>query len=182
FFASPEAFAREPASKIWGAIHGLSLAASAVAMLLGFAAGIMYLGQIRHLKHKQPLDQGLRLPSLEWLQHINQRATIIALMLLGIGVLSGMILNSLIHRPGEHRLAWHNPLVLSTLLAFVWLSAAVVITQVFKPLGRGRRLIYVNILNFLLFLIALAVGVKLDTQHGGGQRDAGGITKVESRK
>ncbi len=39
FAASAEPFAREPASKIWGAIHGASLAAAAVSMLVGTGRG-----------------------------------------------------------------------------------------------------------------------------------------------
>ena len=51
-----------------GAIHGAAILLTAVTMLLGFTAGAMYLVQARRLKHKRPVDGGLRLPSLEWLQ------------------------------------------------------------------------------------------------------------------
>ena len=43
--ADPQPFAREPASKVWGIIHGTSIMLATVAVLVGFAAGVMYLGQ-----------------------------------------------------------------------------------------------------------------------------------------
>jgi len=169
FAASPESFAREPASKIWGAIHGASLAATAVAMLVGLAAGIMYLGQTRRLKQKRPMGQGLRLPSLEWLERINHRSIIIALIMLGIGVLGGMILNLINRQPKADHLPWYDPLVLSTLVMFFWLFAAVLISQVYKPARRGRRVVYLTLISFVFLVAALAVGLMLNSQHGGGR-------------
>ncbi len=52
FLADAAPLGREPASKIWGAIHGVSIVLATVAVLVGFVAGLMYLGQVRHLKHK----------------------------------------------------------------------------------------------------------------------------------
>ncbi|HEY4761886.1 MAG TPA: cytochrome c biogenesis protein CcsA [Thermoguttaceae bacterium] len=164
---SPEPFAREPASMIWGVIHGGSLVTAAVSMLVGFAAGMMYIRQAQRLKNKQPLGQGLRLPSLEWLQRINHRAIIIALIMLGVGVLAGIILNLINYQPKENHLPWYDPLVFSTLLMFFWLLAAVVIGHMYKPALQGRKVVYLTVLSFLFLLIALAAGLVLGTQHGG---------------
>jgi ABC-type uncharacterized transport system permease subunit len=169
FAASAAPFPREPASKVWGAIHGASLAAAAVSMLVAFAAGVMYLEQMRRLKRKRPMGQGPRLPSLEWLLRINQRAIIIALILLGIGVLGGMVLNSIDHRPGQDRLPLYDPLVVSTLSMFIWLLAAVVISQVYKPARQGRKVVYLTLISFVFLAAALALGLSLKTQHGGGR-------------
>ena len=180
FVASPEPFAREPASKVWGIIHGASLAAAAVSMLVGFAAGVMYLGQIRRLKQKRPMGQGLRLPSLEWLQRINHRAIIIALIMLGLGVLGGIILNLINHRPQEERIPFSDPLVLSTLVMFFWLLAAVVISQAYKPARQGRKVVYLTLISFVFLAASLAVGLFLNTQHGG-KRINNGIDKQERK-
>ncbi len=169
FAASATPFAREPASKVWGAIHGASLAAAAVSMLVGFAAGVMYLEQIRRLKRKRPMGQGLRLPSLEWLQRINHRAIIIALIMLGVGVLGGMVLNSIDHRPTQDRLPLYDPLILSTLVIFFWLLAAVVISHVYKPARQGRKVVYLTLISFVFLVAALVVGLSLGTRHGGGR-------------
>ncbi len=127
----------------------------------------MYLVQIRRLKRKRPLGQGPRLPSLEWLLRINQRAIIIALIMLGIGVLGGMVLNSIDHRPTRDRLPLYDPLVLSTLSMFIWLLAAVVSIQVYKPVRQGRKVVYLTLISFVFLVAALALGLSLKTQHGG---------------
>jgi ABC-type uncharacterized transport system permease subunit len=167
FAAGATPFPREPASKVWGAIHGASLAAAAVSMLVGLAAGLMYLWQTRRLKQKRPMGQGMRLPSLEWLQRINHRAIIIALIMLGIGVLGGMILNSIDHRPKQDRLPLYDPLVLSTLIMFFWLSAAVVVSLAYKPARQGRKVVYLTLISFVFLAAALVMGLSLDTRHGG---------------
>ena len=93
FLADAAPLGREPASRIWGAIHGLSIVLATVAVLVGFVAGLMYLGQVRHLKHKIVSTRGLRLPSLEWLQWANFRAIVVSVLMLGVGILSGLVLN-----------------------------------------------------------------------------------------
>ena len=82
FLAEPEPFAREPASKVWGMLHGSSIVLAAVAVLVGFAAGLMYFGQAWRLKHKLPPGRGLRLPSLEWLARTNHRAIVVSVIML----------------------------------------------------------------------------------------------------
>lgn len=167
FAAGSTPFSREPASKVWGAIHGTALAAAVVAMLVGFASGVMYLWQTRRLKLKRPIGQGLSLPSLEWLQRTNHRAIIIALIMLGIGVLGGMILNSINHRPLKDHLPWNDPLVLITIALFLWLLAAVVLGQVYKPARQGRKVVYLTLISFVFLAAVLAGGLFLNTQHGG---------------
>jgi ABC-type uncharacterized transport system permease subunit len=56
-------FEREPASKAWGIVHGMSILLATVSVLVGFAAGLMYLYQARRLKSKRPPLAGLRLPA-----------------------------------------------------------------------------------------------------------------------
>jgi ABC-type transport system involved in cytochrome c biogenesis permease subunit len=173
FAADNAPFQREPASKIWGMIHGSSLAAATVSMLVGMAAGIMYLGQMRRLKHKRLAGQGLRLPSLEWLERINHRAIIIALIMLGIGVIGGMILNSIKHQPGQERLPWSDPFILSTLIMFFWLLAVVAIGLIYRPARKGRGLVLLTFISIVLLVVALAVGLMHDTRHGGVRSDDG---------
>ena len=49
----------------WGTVHGVFLLAGAVCTCLAFAAGLMYLAQMRRLKSKRSPRFGLALPSLE---------------------------------------------------------------------------------------------------------------------
>ena len=61
-----------------------------MAVLLGFAAGVIYLGQGWRLQRKHGPLRGLRLPSLEWLQQANSHAILLAVLMLGIGIVSGV--------------------------------------------------------------------------------------------
>ena len=49
----------------WGTVHGIFLLGGAVCTCVAFAAGLMYLAQMRRLKSKRPARFGLALPSLE---------------------------------------------------------------------------------------------------------------------
>ena len=92
-FADDTSFDEGRAARVWGAIHGTSILLATVAVLIGSAAGLMYLGQARRLKNKLPPIRGLKLPSLEWLQRANGRAIVVSVLMLGLGVLSGLVLN-----------------------------------------------------------------------------------------
>src|SRR5208283_5325329 len=48
----------------WGTVHGIFLLGGAVCACVAFAAGLMYLAQMRRLKSKRPARLGLALPSL----------------------------------------------------------------------------------------------------------------------
>lgn len=160
-------FAREPASQVWGMIHGTSVLLATVAVLIGFAAGVMYLGQAYRLKRKLPPQQGLRLPSLEWLQRVNSRAIVISMLMLGIGVLSGIVLNLINYRHHVDRVPWNDPFVVTTMAMFAWLLLSSLIGLWYRPAREGRRVAYLTVVSFLFLVIALSVGLFVDTQHGG---------------
>ena len=155
-------FDRDRAAGIWGMIHGMSILLAAVAVLLASAAGLMYLTQARRLKLKLPPIRGLRLPSLEWLRSANSRTIAVSVPMLGVGVLSGMLLNG-VRGAGVSPL---DPLVFSTTIMFAWLLVAVVLGAVYRPAREGRKVAYLTIVSFLFLLIALALF--LSTPHGGG--------------
>jgi len=180
--ASPEPFARKPASQVWGTIHGVSLALAVAALFVGFAAGVMYLYQVRRLRRKLPPLHGPRLPSLEWLQQANGRALIVAVVMLGVGVASGTILN-LIRRSGlSDRLPWYDPFVLGTLITLCWLLLAVIVGKLYKPAAHGHKVAYLTVVSFILLVLALGAGLLLNTQHGGGRpaEDAAGTSDASA--
>jgi len=166
FFAKEE-FTRGPASKAWGIIHGASIVLAAVAVLLGFVAGLMYLSQSRRLKHKLPPSRRLRLPSLEWLQRANSRALVVSALMLAMGVVSGVILSLMRHAGPTDRLPWYDPVVLSTTLMLAWLACALAVGALYKPARAGRKVAYFTIVSVVFLAIALGVMLFLNTQHGG---------------
>jgi ABC-type uncharacterized transport system permease subunit len=167
WLADPHPYAREPASTIWGVIHSGSLLLATVAVLLGFAAGVTYLSQRWRLKHKRPSLGGLRLPSLEWLDRANSHATTLSVIMLGVGIVSGVILNSIRHSAQTDRLPWSDPVVLSTAVMFVWLLVAVVVAHLYKPIWRGRKVAYLTVASFVFLVIVLAMLLFLNARHGG---------------
>jgi ABC-type uncharacterized transport system permease subunit len=165
-YADAEAADPQRAAGVWGIIHGTSLLLATVAVLVGFAASLMYLGQVRRLKHKRPPLRGLQLPSLEWLQRTNARAIVVAALMLGVGVLSGIVLN----RVRAVHLPWNDRVVLSTALMFVCLVIALAVGAFYKPAQQGRKIAYLTVVSFVFLVIALAVF--LHTHVGSTNRGA----------
>jgi len=150
------------ANRAWGAIHGIFLLLGTVAVMVGFVAGSMYLLQAYRLKHKLPPMQGLRLPSLEWLETVNSRSLVLSTLLVTIGFLAGVILKAR-SQPGS--LPWSDPVVWSSALMLAWLVAASIFNAVYKPARRGRKVAYLTIVSFVFVAFALGVLLLVDTQH-----------------
>jgi ABC-type uncharacterized transport system permease subunit len=182
-FADSRPFPREPAAQIWIVIHGTSILLATVTVLFGFAAGMMYLEQADRLKRKRPPFLKLRLPSLEWLQTVNSRTMLASMLLVGIAVASGIVLNLLKQSPG---VLWKDPVVWVTLTMFGWLLLHVIIGAFYRPIRQGRKVAYLTLVSFVFLVLAL-VGMFASTKHGGGavkkneesqisNRNCGGVT------
>ncbi len=174
-FADPTNFPREPASRIWVVIHGTSILLATCTVLFGFAAGLMYLEQADRLKRKPtmgtrwPPSLKLRLPSLEWLQTANSRTMLASMLLVGVAVASGIVLNLLKKSPGA---LWKDPVVWVTLAMFGWLLLHVIIGAFYRPIRQGRKVAYLTLVSFIFLVIALA-GMFASAKHGGVAGNAG---------
>jgi ABC-type uncharacterized transport system permease subunit len=166
--ADPRPSAREPASAAWGLIHGVSLLLATVAVLIGLAAGLMYLGQDRRLRTKAAATSGLRLPSLERLQQTNSRSLVIALIMTGVGILSGIVLNLTHRTQGDRPLPWNDPVVLTSVLMFGWLAMASGVGVAYRPVRKGRKVAYLTMVSFVFLVIALWSVLGNVTRHLGG--------------
>ncbi len=165
--ADPEPFPREAGSKVWAILHGGSLLVGMVAVLVGFVSGLVYLHQARRLKNKVPPGKRLRLPSLEWLQKTNSRTLTLALLMIGLGILSGIVLNAIDRGSDAGLLPWNDPVVLSTAMMFAWLLVFTVAGMVYRPAREGRRVAYHTLVSFVFLVIALSLVLSRVTQHGG---------------
>jgi ABC-type transport system involved in cytochrome c biogenesis permease subunit len=156
-------FPPQRALSTWRVVHGIALSLGTAAVTLGFATGTMYLVQAYRLKHKLLPRQGLRLPSLEWLQRFNRESLVISTCLLAIGLLSGVVLN-LGHRSGDSStVRWTDPVVLSSSVLFAWLLAIVVFEACYRPARQGRKIAYLTLASFLFLLLVL--GFVLAGEH-----------------
>jgi ABC-type uncharacterized transport system permease subunit len=164
WFADPAPIAPEPASKVWGAIHGVFLLLGTVIVMLGFIAGLMYLAQARRLKRRQPNMGGLKLPSLEWLEQVNSRVVFLSAILVSIGFAAGIMLNRV---GGRTVVPWTDPVVWSSGLMLGWLLAAAAFNALYRPARHGRKVAYLTVASFVFLAISLGVLLLVDTRHGG---------------
>jgi ABC-type uncharacterized transport system permease subunit len=148
--------------RYWGAAHGMLLLAGSVVVMLGFIAGLMYLVQSYRLKHKLPPRQGLRLPSLEWLQRINSRAMIFSTSLLGAGLLAGILLNV-----SQGLVPWTDPAICISGLLVAWLVIAALVEIFYRPARQGAKVAYLTVASFVFLVLVLAIVLFGPTQHAG---------------
>ncbi|MBM4091744.1 MAG: cytochrome C assembly protein, partial [Planctomycetes bacterium] len=157
-------FPREQAINSWAMIHGLLLLLGTVTAALGFAAGVMYLLQSYRLKHKLPPRPGFRLPSLEWLHRFNRRTLLISTALVAMGLAAGMVVNAVRNGGTHEAMTWRDPIVLTSLLVFVWLAAVSVFEGLYRPAREGRRVAWMTLFSFVF--LAMVLSLVLLGQHG----------------
>ncbi|MCI0333639.1 MAG: cytochrome c biogenesis protein [Planctomycetes bacterium] len=165
-WASPEPLAPERSFYAWSMFHGIVLLLGAVAVCIGFLAGLMYLVQSYGLKHVRSAANRLRLPSLEWLEHVNSRALGISALFIGLGFVSGIVMALAAHRGETSYHLWTDPVVLSLAAMLVWLVAAEIFRLVYPAARRGRKVAYLTLASFVFLVIALASLMLLDNVHG----------------
>ena len=144
-------------ARIWGPIHGLLLAVGAVAVFVGFVAGVMYLVQRYRLKAKHLPNELVDLPSLELLERINLQGITLAFPLLTVGLIIGLLL-ALEQRHADPNIRLLDPKVIFGFLA--WLAFAFLLKVRSKPEFRGRKVALFTIMGFCLMLFTM-VGVDL---------------------
>jgi ABC-type uncharacterized transport system permease subunit len=165
-FASPQPLAPERSYYVWGLFHGIVLLLGTVAVCLGFLAGLMYVVQSYALKHSRSAINGLRLPSLEWLERINSRALGLSSVLIALGFASGLIMSLATHREEVAYELWNDPVVWSLTAMLFWLVAAEVFRLVYPAARRGRKVAYLTLASFVFLVIALTSLILVDTVHG----------------
>ncbi len=89
---SPEPFARPPASRWLGIIHGVALVGATLAIFGGMLIGLMFQIQRRRLKRVRLSDDGDEYPSLEWLHRDLRQCFNAATGMMIVGLCSGVLL------------------------------------------------------------------------------------------
>lgn len=171
-------FSRTEARNLWRLIHGMSLLAGTVSVCIGFVSGILYLVESRRLKQKKALTRRFSFPSLERLQTASERSLLVSSFLLGLGVLSGVVINLVDQDRPDAVIQWYDPVVWTSVLMFAWLVAAVLFSLFYKPARYGRKVAYLVVASFLFLIMALTVA--LSAQHGGDRKESSAIPSVSS--
>jgi ABC-type uncharacterized transport system permease subunit len=165
-WASTEPLAPAKSFYVWATFHGIVLLLGMVAVCIGFMAGLMYLVQSYALKHVHSSANGLRLPSLEWLERVNSRTLGLSAVLIALGFLSGVAMSVAVHRGESAYVLWTDPVVLSLAAMLLWLIVAEVFRLVYPAARRGRKVAYLTLASFVFLIIALASLILLDNVHG----------------
>ncbi len=177
-------FQREQAIFSWEAAHGIALLLGTVTVTLGFAAGVMYLIQSYRLKRHLSPRQGLRLPSLEWLQRMNQQMLFHSTFLIALGLLAGIVLNAVKRSSLESAVPWNDSVVISSSLLLIWLISSSTFELFYKPAQQGRKVAYMTVASFGFLMLVLAILSLSDSPHAKSQGGASAdppavITPVE---
>jgi CDP-diglyceride synthetase len=135
----------------------------------------MYLVQSHRLKRKLPPRQGLRLPSLEWLQNANKRALMVSSWLLAVGLLAGVAMNVV---KGHEGMAWTDPVVWTSGMLFIWLVIILAFESLYKSARQGRKVAYLTLASFVFLALVLGIVLVGPSQHASPQN--GGA--VEARQ
>jgi ABC-type uncharacterized transport system permease subunit len=165
-FADPAPLAAQRSFVLWGLFHGVVLLLGTVSVCIGFLAGLMYVVQSYALKHRRSPTNGLRLPSLEWLERINSRALGVSAVLIALGFASGLVMSLGLHRDEATYTLWNDPVVWTLAAMLLWLVAAEVFRLVYPAARRGRKVAYLTLASFVFLVIALASLMLVDSAHG----------------
>jgi ABC-type uncharacterized transport system permease subunit len=153
------------AVQMWNQFHGLALLAGMALVVVGFTAALMYLLQSYRLKNKLPPRPTVFLPSLERLQRINERCLLASVSFLGIGLVSGILLNLVRGEGGSGSIPWTDPVVLASLVWLIWLLAVVLFHAFYRPARQGRKVAYLTIGSFAFLGLVLAIIWWTPTPH-----------------
>jgi hypothetical protein len=158
-------FPRDRALQSWELVHGAMLLIGTVTVTFGFVAGVMYLVQSYRLKHKLPPREGLRLPSLEWLQTVNRQSLWYSAWFIALGLGAGIILNE-VKSPGQQpAVPWTDSAVISSAVLLMWLIAASLFEWLYKPAQQGRKVAYLTVASFVFLTIVMVILLTIPSQH-----------------
>ena len=158
-------FPRDRALLSWGVVHGAMLLIGTVTVTFGFVAGVMYLVQSYRLKHKLPPREGLRLPSLEWLQSVNRQALWYSAWFIALGLVAGIILNGVKSAGQGTAVPWTDSVVISSAALLAWLIAASLFEWLYKPAQQGRKVAYLTVASFVFLAVVMIMLLASPSQH-----------------
>lgn len=168
------------ASRLWSVLHAGALLLGTVTVCVGFLAGLMYLLQSHRLKLARPVQEGFRLPSLEWLEHINSRSLGVSAVLIGVGFASGVILSRMRHEGEANYVLWGDPVVLSLAAMLAWLVVAEAFRLLYPAARQGRKVAYLTMAAFVFLVFTLVSMTLLDTTHSATASEVPPLDSGES--
>lgn len=145
---------------LWRLVHGIAMTLGTMFVTLGFAMAGMYLVQAARLKAKRPSRGFLKLPSLEYLQTFGSYCLWLSTASIGFGVISGVVMNLV----QDGQVNWLDRGTVFSGGLFFWLVTASLLQWQSAKRGKGHLTAWMNILSFVVVLIALYLVVS--APHG----------------
>jgi len=153
----------------WRMVHSMAMLIGTMLVALGFASAVMYFVHAWNLKRSLSMRMPFRLPSLEYLQQMGRNCILGSAASIGFGVVSGAIMN--FTRDGS--VAWTDRGILFTSALFAWLCIAAVAQKISSHRGKGEWTAALNILSFIIVVVALAAVVTAPHGAQKTQNDVG---------
>lgn len=110
---------RAAATHRWGMLHASTLVLGMGTVAAATLCALMYLVQYRRLRGGRTWLQRLQLPNLEQLTSLNRLLVISTVILLTIGLVTGVILGTSGSNNQESSFRWSDPIVVSTSVIWV---------------------------------------------------------------
>jgi ABC-type uncharacterized transport system permease subunit len=156
--------AQQTALRGWTMLHASFLVFGIAGVIIGFVFSLMYVVQHRRLKHRQPVQIGLSLPSLATLARLNWWSVVVSIPLLTLGLLTGVRLVFLT-RETAGSIGFGDPLVVGS--AIVWLVMVAFFLWLLRADNLGGKQIAIRTLYAFAFLFITLIGLQVLT---GGHR------------
>lgn len=178
---------RAQAAYRWGILHASTLIIGIGCVSIATICGLMYLLHYQKLRGRNSWLHRLRFPSLEQLTTWNRRLVVVSVVMLTLGMLTGMILGAGSSAASGVPFGWVDPIVIGTFVVWAAMVAALwwLLT---RPEQTGRQVATLTLTAgaFLLFtvfgLVLLTGGVHgsvSETDKSKAMFDDAGINNAE---
>ena len=146
----------------WVMLHVSLLVFGIAGVLIGLVLGLMYLWQHYRLKHRQMLQSGLALPSLELLARFNRLAILVSVPLLTFGMVLGIALVIADNGSSMGSRALHDPLIIGSGVCWL-LMTGVFVWLLSSRATPGRKVAWLTVWS-CGFLLLTTIGTQVLTQ------------------
>jgi len=166
--AQPTRQVHEVVTRPWAIAHGLAMALSGAAILVGSGAAIVYLASRARLKKKELARVVGVMPNLQRLERTNSWALAAGFVLLTLGLVSGAVMAAVRSRSlGLGFADWAGDAKTVTILA-AWALAALSLAGRRLRVCSGRVTAYMTLVVLVLLVLALACGLLWQSVHDFG--------------
>ncbi|MDR3234401.1 MAG: hypothetical protein LBT46_12200 [Planctomycetaceae bacterium] len=143
---------------LWVMLHTIVIFLVTASVIIGGVAGILYLLQDYRLHRKEQPQEKIPLPSLEWSLAVCKKAVKAAAVFLAATVLTGSHLYQHCPASSRIRITVSDPLIIGTLLMFIFFVYAAGSVSFKTDKTGGRKLAVISVIAMLLLVLMILFG------------------------